>query len=153
ENRHPLIDVDLVEFALRLPPTLAVDPVLERPLLRRATQGLIPDSIRLRGQKSYFTALFHDCLAGRDLSLIRKLLAGRAEVAAYVDLETVSRELLADPPAGARRDRNWPWSAWRLLTAECWLRSQHDGDFVAETLEACEPRPGDWALTGAGSAA
>lgn len=149
ENRHPLIDVDLVEFALRLPPTLAVDPVLERPLLRKATADLIPDSIRLRGQKSYFTALFHDCLAGRDLSLIRELLGGRAEVGAYVDLETVGRELLADPPAGTGRDRSWPWSVWRLLTAECWLRSQSDGDFAGETLDACEPRPGDWSLTGA----
>jgi asparagine synthase (glutamine-hydrolysing) len=151
-DRHPLIDVDLVEFALRLPPTLAVDPVLERPLLRRATAGLIPDSIRLRGQKSYFTALFHDCLAGRDLNLIRELLDDRAEVGAYVDLDAVGRQLLADPPAGGRRDRSWPWSVWRLITAECWLRSQRDGEFVAEALDACEPRPGDLALTAAASA-
>jgi asparagine synthase (glutamine-hydrolysing) len=148
-DRHPLIDVDLVEFALGLPPTLAVDPRLERPLLRDATAGLIPDSIRLRAQKSYFTALFHDCLAGRDLELIRTLLTGRTEVAAYVRPEVVRRELLADPPAGGRRDRSWPWSVWRLITAECWLRSQRDDEFAAEMLDACEPRRGDWTLTGA----
>lgn len=147
-GRHPLIDVDLVEFALGLPPTLAVDPRLERPLLRDATAGLIPDSIRLRAQKSYFTALFHDCLAGRDLPLIRTLLTERAEVAAYVDLETIQRELLADPPSGGRRDRSWPWSVWRLVTAECWLRSQGDGDFAGEMLDACEPQRSDWTLTG-----
>jgi asparagine synthase (glutamine-hydrolysing) len=146
QDRHPLIDVDLVEFALRLPPTLAIDPVLERPMLRRATEGLIPDSIRLRPQKSYFTALFQDCLEGRDLELIRKLFAGRPEVAAYVSLESVQRHLLAAPPAGQRRDRSWPWSIWRLLTAECWLRSQRDGDFAGEMLEACEARSGDLAL-------
>jgi asparagine synthase (glutamine-hydrolysing) len=147
-NRHPLIDVDLVEFALGLPPTLAVDPRLERPLLRDATEGLIPDSIRLRAQKSYFTALFHDCLAGRDLELIRTLLTERAEIAAYVRPEAIRRELLADPPAGGRRDRSWPWSVWRLVTAECWLRSQRDSSFAAEMLDACEPRRSDWTLTG-----
>jgi asparagine synthase (glutamine-hydrolysing) len=147
-GRHPLIDVDLVEFALSLPPTLAVDPHLERPLLRDATAGLIPDSIRLRSQKSYFTALFHDCLAERDLPMIRTLLTERSEVAAYVNPEAIQRELLADPPAGGRRDRNWPWSVWRLVTAECWLRSQRDGDFAAKMLDACEPRRGDWTLTG-----
>lgn len=147
-GRHPLIDVDLVEFALSLPPTLAVDPRLERPVLRDATEGLIPDSIRLRSQKSYFTALFHDCLAERDLPLIRTLLTERAEVAAYVRPEVIQRELLADPPAGARRDRSWPWSVWRLVTAECWLRSQRDGDFAGKMLDACESRHGDWTLTG-----
>lgn len=147
QNRHPLIDVDLVEFALRLPPTLAIDPTLERPILRKATQGLIPDSIRLRPQKSYFTALFQDCLEGRDLALIRKLFTGRPEVAAYVCLETVQRELLADPSAGRGRDRSWPWSVWRLVTAECWLRSQGDDDFTGEMLEACDARRGDLALT------
>ncbi len=145
-NRHPLIDVDLIEFALRLPPTLAVDPVLERPILRKATEGLIPDSIRLRPQKSYFTALFQDCLEGRDLELIRKLFSGRPEVAAYVRPETVQRELLANPPASGRRDRSWPWSVWRLVTAECWLRSQGDNGFTAEMLEACDARRGDLAL-------
>jgi asparagine synthase (glutamine-hydrolysing) len=147
-GRHPLIDVDLVEFALSLPPTLAIDPRLERPVLRDATEGLIPDSIRLRSQKSYFTALFHDCLAERDLPLIRTLLTERSEVAAYVRPEVVQRELLADPPSGGRRDRSWPWSVWRLVTAECWLRSQRDGDFAGETIEACESRHGDWTLTG-----
>lgn len=147
QDRHPLIDVDLVEFALRLSPTLAVDPALERPMLRKATKGLIPDSIRLRNQKSYFTALFHDCLAGRDLGLIRELLTERAEVAAYVHPETVRRELLGDSPAGRGRDRSWPWSVWRLVTAECWLRFQRDGDFAEETLEACEAHRDDWVLT------
>lgn len=137
-SRHPLIDPDLVEFALSLPPSLAVDPKLERPVLRDATKGLIPDSIRLRSQKSYFTALFHDCLAGRDLGLIRELLGGEAEVFAYVRPEAVRRQLLADPPAGKGRDRSWPWSVWRLVTAECWLRSQRDSGFAGETLAACK---------------
>lgn len=148
-SAHPLIDLDLVELALSLPPALAVDPHLERPLLRHATKGLIPDSIRLRTQKSYFTALFHDCLAVQDLGLIRELLGGEAEVFAYVRPEAVGRELLADPPAGKGRDRSWPWSIWRLVTAECWLRAQRDADFVEKTLEARALEPADRASAAA----
>ncbi len=145
--RHPLIDVDLVEFALGLPPDLAIDPHLERPIQREAIAGLVPDSIRLRPHKSYFTALFHDCLAGRDSALIRKLLTETPEVGAYVDLDAVRRELLDDPPGGGKRGPDWPWSVWRLVTAECWLRAQHEDDFVERLLVDCEPRRDDWALS------
>jgi asparagine synthase (glutamine-hydrolysing) len=143
-SRHPLIDLELVEFALGLPPQLAIDPRLERPVVRDAMAGLIPDSIRLRPGKSYFTALFRDCLAGRDLELIRELLGGQAEVGAYVDLGAVRRELLGD-----RRPATWPWAVWRLVTAECWLRSQGDDGFAARTLERCDSEAEDWVLSGA----
>jgi asparagine synthase (glutamine-hydrolysing) len=144
---HPLIDVDLVEFVLALPPALAIDPQLERPLLRDAMVGLIPDSIRLRPGKSYFTALFQDSLAERDFELVRRLLSGNPEVGAYVDLESVRRELLERPPAG--RGSAWPWSVWRLLTAECWLQAQCDDGFAERLLGECESREGDWTLTAA----
>jgi len=145
--RHPLIDLDLVEFALSLPPTLAIDPDLERPLLREAIEGLVPDSIRLRPSKSYFTALFHDSLAEPDAALIRRLLTEDPHVGDYVDLEAVRRDVLDDPPSGRHRDRSWPWSAWRLVTAECWLRAQHDDGFATRLLEDCESPRGDWTLS------
>jgi asparagine synthase (glutamine-hydrolysing) len=146
QGRQPLIDVDLVEFALGLPPTLAIDPRLERPLLRDAIAGLVPDSIRLRPGKSYFTALFHDCLGGRDLALIRELLTGKPEIGAYVDLDAVRRQLLDDPAGGGQRRADWPWSVWRLVTAECWLRFQHEEDFIERLLDDCVARDDDWTL-------
>jgi hypothetical protein len=39
------------------------------------------------------------------------------------------------------------WSLWRLVTAECWLRTQGDGDFAARLLDECDTRPGDWELS------
>lgn len=151
DARHPLIDLDLVEFALGLPPDLAIDADLERPVLREAIAGLVPDSIRLRPGKSYFSALFHDCLEGRDARLIHRLLDGRPEIGRYVDLDTVRHDLLDELPPGARRGPAWPWSVWRLVTAECWLRSQGDESFVPGLLDECEARREDWALSGASS--
>jgi asparagine synthase (glutamine-hydrolysing) len=149
-SRHPLIDLDLVEFALGLPPELAIDPQQERPLLREAMTGLIPDQIRLRPGKSYFTALFGDCLGGRDLGLVRQLLTDSPEVGAYVDLDAVRRELLE--PDADRRGATWPWSVWRLVTAECWLRLQRDEDVAAALLEQCASHRDDWELTATGAA-
>ena len=145
DDRHPLIDPDLVEFALGLDPALALDAELDRPLLRRAMAGEIPDSIRLRPEKSYFTALFDDCLRGRDLALLRDLLAGSPEVGRYTR-PGAARSLLevpADRPGALARS----WSLWRLMTAECWLRSLADEDLPARLLERCVVRADDWALS------
>jgi asparagine synthase (glutamine-hydrolysing) len=147
EDRHPLMDLDLVEFALSLPPTLAVDPHRERPLLRDAMAGSIPDSVRLRPGKSYFTALFGDCLAERDISLVRGLLTDDAEVGRYLDLEMVQRRLLDDPSPGRQGNPAWAWPIWRLVTAECWLRAQEDDGFAAGLLSECTGREDDWALS------
>jgi asparagine synthase (glutamine-hydrolysing) len=147
EDRHPLIDLDLVEFALGLDPTLALDPPLDRPLLREAMAGCIPDSIRLRPQKSYFTSLFGACLGGRDLALVRGLLDGRAEVGRYVDLEAVRQQLLGDEAAARRGDPVWGWPIWRLVTAECWLRSQGNDGLPNRLLDRCATDEDDWALS------
>jgi asparagine synthase (glutamine-hydrolysing) len=139
EARHPLIDLDLVEFALRLPPTLALETDLDRPVLREAIVPLVPDSIRLRPGKAHFNELFRDCLAGRDRSTIQELLSEPCEVAAYVDLGTVRRELLERQSGPGDTDLAGPQAIWRLVTAECWLRAQGDDGIGDRLLAQCEP--------------
>ncbi|MGH9049588.1 MAG: asparagine synthetase B family protein [Acidimicrobiia bacterium] len=124
EARHPLVDVDVVEYVLGLPPELAFEPRHSRPVLRAAMDGLVPDEVRLRPGKSNFDAVFHEALGGVDLAVTRALLApGSAHLAAYVDLEVVADRLLSTPPPPARR-QGWAIALWRLLTAEVWLRLQ-----------------------------
>jgi hypothetical protein len=121
---HPFMqDLDLIELALRLPPELAFDPQLDRPLLRSAFAGIVPDVVRLRSEKSYFTPLFVEALRDHDQAEIRSLLtAPDAEIHAYTNADTVRRHLL-DAPA-ARRGGRWAWPLWRLVTLECWLRAE-----------------------------
>jgi asparagine synthase (glutamine-hydrolysing) len=146
QARHPLVDVDVVEYVLGLPPELAFDPRHSRPLLRAAMTGRLPDEVRLRATKSYFDAVFHESLAGADLPVARDLLApGDAALAPYVDLEAVGERLLASPPPPAQR-QGWAIALWRLLTAECWLRARdgrlprppHNGQIRLYS----SPRPG-----------
>jgi asparagine synthase (glutamine-hydrolysing) len=142
QPRHPLMDVDVIELVLQLPPELAYDPRHSRPLLREAMAGLMPDEVRLRPTKSTFDALFHECLAGPDLPILRELLGDpRAEVGAYVDLGMVHRRLLEPaPPAQPAALMEWALYCWRLVTAELWLRSAADPAFAGALHERL-PRP------------
>jgi asparagine synthetase B (glutamine-hydrolysing) len=46
DGRHPFLhDLQLIEAALRLPPQAQFDPVRDRPLLRDALAGLIPEAL------------------------------------------------------------------------------------------------------------
>ena len=139
EARHPLVDVDVIELVLALPPQLAYDTRFSRPLVREAMEGLVPDEVRLRPSKSTFDALFHDAMAGPDLAVARAVLEpGRAEVGAYVDLDLVGRRLLASPPPPGER-LQWALELWRLLTAECWLRLAAGGSGAAAPWPASAP--------------
>jgi asparagine synthase (glutamine-hydrolysing) len=144
EARHPLPDADVVQLMLRLPPELAYDPDRTRPLLRRAVHGLIPDSVRLRPDKSTFDAVFQAALTGPDLPVARTLLGAGARMGEYVDLEIVERELLAGPPPEGSRDRPlWAVLLWRLMTGEAWLRSLEDPGAVRRTFEQVGIRAAD----------
>jgi asparagine synthase (glutamine-hydrolysing) len=125
EARHPMLDLDLVEVGLAQPPEATLDPRFNRPLLRTAMRGLLPDSVRLRPGKAWFDSLIVDSLTGPDLGLVRELLTGPgAELAAYVDLTSMRGALFDDPRARRSDPFRWMWQVWRLLSAECWLRSQ-----------------------------
>jgi asparagine synthase (glutamine-hydrolysing) len=123
---HPLLDVDLIELVLSLPPEHAFDRRLSRPLLRDGVRGLVPEEVRLRPSKSSFDTLFHELLADRELASVRSLLlADDAEVNAFVDRDRVRAELFADaPPRAPGALQAWALQAWRLATAEMWLRHQ-----------------------------
>jgi asparagine synthase (glutamine-hydrolysing) len=123
EGGHPLLDdLSLVELVLRLPPELAFDPELDRPLLRRALRGLLPDEIRLRATKSYFDSLVVKSLSGPERPQLTSLLGWpRAEIRRYVT-EARLRDIV-DGPTAQERPFDWAWNSWRVASTELWLRS------------------------------
>ena len=56
--RHPFCDLDLVELALAMPNDLAVRGNINRFVHREALRDMIPDEIRWRTAKAYFTEYF-----------------------------------------------------------------------------------------------
>jgi asparagine synthase (glutamine-hydrolysing) len=145
DARHPLLDVDLIEAVLRVPPELAFDPRWSRPLLRDSVAGLLPDGVRLRPAKSTFDAAFHGAMAGPDLPAVRRILGSPdARIGVYVDLSAIRDGLLDPGPPERAARQSWAMRLWRLLTAECWLRSQEDVSF-AQRLAEREP-PAEYEL-------
>ena len=125
EARHPLLDMDLVELSLRQPPLASFNRYRSRPILRAAMTGRLPDTVRLRPQKALFNSVLIDSLAGPDSQAVQTLLSNPgAELAAYLDIEDMRRMLLDGGPERAPNPFRWMHQVWRLVTAECWLRSQ-----------------------------
>jgi asparagine synthase (glutamine-hydrolysing) len=133
EARHPMLDLDLVEVALRQPPEQTLDPRFSRPVLREAMAGLLPDSVRLRPQKALFEQLIVSAMRGPDGAAIKAILtAPDAEVGAYVDRERMQASLFGTGAVRKEDEFRWMWQVWRLLTAEVWLRSLSTGNPLAE---------------------
>jgi asparagine synthase (glutamine-hydrolysing) len=130
-GRHPYFeDLDLIERVLSIPPETSFDASFDRPLLRRAMEGRLPEEVRLRRQKSYFNALVHRVLATTDRQALLRLLDDRAAVAAYVRVDEV-RSYLDDTP---QRPASWASIVWRVASAECWLRTLDDPGFPKRAL-------------------
>ena len=122
--RHPFLhDLRLLETALRLPPRAQFDPVRDRPLLREALTGLIPEAVRTRHVKSHFTPLLLAGLRTEEAALIEPLRRDGAPVRAYVVPEALERRIGRSPE---ERSMLGAGPLWRVAIADRWLASQSD---------------------------
>lgn len=127
EARSPLLDLELVELMLRIPPELSFEGPLDRPRLRAAMAGRLPDAVRLRTHKSSYAAFMHRSLLRFDLPIFRSLLCDpRAEILRWVRADAIHRLLERPPDVGEPGWHTWGPQAWSMASAECWLRHQAD---------------------------
>lgn len=130
-GRHPFLNREAVELALRLPPELTYDPRLSRPLLRDALVGTLGDSLRLRVGKSRFDRMVIANLMG-DLGAIRALVcAPGAEVGAYAQREGLRRLIDQGPGGHPVGPFVWAQEILRLVMIEVWLRQQAEPGFAS----------------------
>ena len=133
-NESPLYDVDLIDYCLRLPPELAFDSRFDRPLVRQAMRGWLPEQVRLQTRKANFTPFFEDAMTTADAGAIGSLLeAPHAEIGAYADLGWI-RTHWRSVSADGGGDPGWIGTVWRLAAGECWLRAQSDAGFLDQML-------------------
>lgn len=126
ERRHPfLYDLRLIEGILRIPPQVQFDPVRDRPLLRDALKGLIPEVVRTRHVKSHFTPLVLAGLRADESGLVEPLRQPDAPVRAYVAQKALDRKLAV---AVDERPMIGAASLWRVAIANRWLLAQHGQD-------------------------
>jgi asparagine synthase (glutamine-hydrolysing) len=119
EVRAPFLDHDLIELALRLPPSTKVRGLSLKRCLKAAMADVLPDEILRRPKKGFGVPLdrwFRDDLA----TFVDGTLASpTASIRRHVSGDAVAR-LLAEHRAG-RADHGH--ALWTLLTLEVFLRS------------------------------
>jgi len=141
QARHPMLDLDLVDLALRQSPSASFDRHRNRPVLRRAVSGMLPESVRQRPGKALFDSVIVDTLAGGDGAIIRRLLSDpQAALGDYVDQHRLQQTLFGEDALRRTDPFRWMCQVWRLTTAECWLKAQAGG-IQGLLPEAATPSP------------
>jgi asparagine synthase (glutamine-hydrolysing) len=131
EARVPLLDADLVDFALRIPGDLRVTSEESKRLFRRAIRGIVPDFVLSRPKRGFAVPLsswFRGPLRHRIQSLRRP----SAALEPYLNVRAVER--LVSEHLVRRRDHSA--LLWRLIVLDYWLTAFADGRLGRSPLVA-----------------
>ncbi|WP_447972599.1 asparagine synthase (glutamine-hydrolyzing) [Nitrospira sp. Kam-Ns4a] len=120
EERHPLTDLRLAEFALALPEDQRWRGAVPKFILRQAVQGLLPESVRQRVTKVEFSAVFSEAFTA---------LGGPRF---FESLLTVARGWVEERSAQAMyREQEQTgacvWPLWMIAGTELWLQAVEAG--------------------------
>lgn len=133
ELRFPFYDRRLIEFGLALPAEQKLHRGLNRPVMRHAMAGILPESVRWRGGKGgYTTTLTHDMLENEP-EVLESIMGEEGQVLdPYVD-RTVLRTVLQRYRGKIQADRDrTAWMAdeqtvadarnvWKSVSLALWL--------------------------------
>jgi len=129
ESRAPFLDHELAEFTFSLPCSYKVQGGTGKSILKKAFQGIIPDSILYRSKQGFGAPVGHWLRqpAVRNMT-IRYLKSPDAKVGKFFSMESVAR--LID--GFFERDKGGSgYKLWALLVLEMWLEQwSHYIDFV-----------------------
>ncbi len=133
DRRHPFtFDLDLLHTVLTSPPSMQFDPVRDRPLLRDALVGYIPEVVRTRHAKSFFTTLLSTGLAIDGAQLADGPNRRDAPVRAFVEASQLSQLVPEES------DHRAAFRLWQIGLADIWLRTLEDPEYPRELFEKAE---------------
>jgi asparagine synthase (glutamine-hydrolysing) len=122
EERSPLVDRRVIEFALALPETQRWRHDQPKFILRQAMRGLLPESIRQRRTKAEFSHTFADTLQAYGRTQFFDSLV--TERLGWVDGEEVRalhRRLTELYAQGDERYVRYTWPLWMIVGIELWF--------------------------------
>jgi len=124
ESRVPFLDHVLVEWALRVPESIQIHGLAGKTILKKAMEGLLPESILYR-PKLGFPTPWSGWLAGPRLDMIERLLVEpRSLERGFFERSAVER-LFREHRAKYRDHYD---RIWRLLNFELWQRVCLEGE-------------------------
>ena len=122
EVRVPYLDIDLVEFSTKIPPSLKLKGNITKYLLKRVAEKYLPNEIIFRPKtgfgapvrkwiKNDMNSFINDYLSQE--SIEKRKIFNYDKIKELIDLNESKKEDLAYP-------------IWSLLAIESWLRQFHD---------------------------
>ncbi|UPT77275.1 asparagine synthase-related protein [Sulfurovum sp. XGS-02] len=116
EYRHPYFDLELVEFALSLPPEMKYKQRTIKWILRKAMDGILPDKIRDRKDKAEFSELIMQQIDAIDLGAL-------LEEPYIVKLGLIEQSLI-DQYRKEYEDKTIKYIVilWTIINMEYWYR-------------------------------
>ena len=124
ELRFPFWDKRLVEFCLSLPPEQKLHRGWSRMVMRRAMDGILPESVQWRGAKSNIAPSFdHGLLAFERERLEKVILEELGAIEEYVNVTTLRQAYHRYVSREAREGD--VLAIWKAVSLALWL--QHTG--------------------------
>ncbi len=126
---HPFLhDRDLIERMLTLHPSIMFDSRNDRIATRDAMRSLLPASVLDRREKSHFTDLHTNWLAGDGRAAVDQVLRSRSDWTEFLDPAAVEDRLLRtsapeDHPGGTY---GWSSEIHRVVALQLWLTAERD---------------------------
>jgi asparagine synthase (glutamine-hydrolysing) len=133
ESRVPFLDHKFVEFASRVPDQYKVQGRRGKYLVKRAMQGLVPDSV-IKREKMGFPVPFAQWLRSEFRDRVSNVLVHDRTRTRGIFRQDTIEQMWSDHQSG-RRDFSDP--LWIMLNFELWARIFLDG-------ESCEDVAADW---------
>jgi asparagine synthase (glutamine-hydrolysing) len=123
EVRVPFMDHDVVAFCSRLPDSRRVWRLRRKELLRRASRGLVDDTIIDKPKRGFFHSALGAWLSVHQEGLVNETLLGRRTLArGQYEPDAVARLV------NERRDKKASQTLLAMLLLERWQRLFVDGD-------------------------
>jgi asparagine synthase (glutamine-hydrolysing) len=122
EERSPLADRRVIEFALALPETQRWRHDQPKFILRQAMRGLLPESVRQRRTKADFSHTFAETLQAYDgTQLLDSLVTERLGWVDGEEVRALYRRLTTLYAQGDERYIHHTWPLWMIVGIELWL--------------------------------
>jgi asparagine synthase (glutamine-hydrolysing) len=127
EVRSPLLDVDLAEFCLAMPPRLRIRRGTTKYALRRAAEAWLPPPLLRRGKQGFMFPVAYWLNDGTLRELQANLEAGPLVDEGWIRPEAI-RQLVGEH---ARRVDDHHVRLWQLASLDAWHRIYLGGEAVA----------------------
>jgi len=126
ESRTPFLDYRLVEFVYSLPSEYKIRNGFTKHLIRKNLKDIIPESVRIRRDKTGFMSPLNEWLREEEfIKLIKDIINSDSfKKRKYWDHEVVSREV----ENFITNKRNIGKQIWKMINLEIWLREFIDED-------------------------